>query len=143
MPSKHRIRTAVIAATALASIGLGVGTADATPPSGVTGTILSKTTFRGTDYIVREVTIQPGGYTGWHYHDGTVYGLVRSGTLTHDDADCTTVMTYPAGHTLVEPAGPKHVHITRNLGTTPVVLDLLYVLPTGSPLSEDAPAPNC
>jgi hypothetical protein len=35
------------------------------------------------------------------------------------------------------------VHIGRNLGTTPVVLDVLYVDPAGSPLSEDAPNPGC
>src|SRR5438552_7155430 len=28
------------------------------------------------------------------------------------------------------------VHIGRNLGTTPLVLEVLYVLPAGSPLSE-------
>jgi hypothetical protein len=36
-----------------------------------------------------------------------------------------------------------HVHIGRNLGDTPVVLDVLYVLPHGSALPEDAPNPGC
>lgn len=31
----------------------------------------------------------------------------------------------------------------RYLGTTPMVLDVLYVLPVGSPLAEDAPDPGC
>ncbi|MFI7675894.1 hypothetical protein [Actinophytocola sp. NPDC049390] len=38
---------------------------------------------------------------------------------------------------------PVHVHIGRSLGSTPVVLDVLYILPTGSPLSQDAPDPGC
>jgi hypothetical protein len=35
------------------------------------------------------------------------------------------------------------VHIGRNLGSTAVILDVLYVDPAGSPLSEDAPNPGC
>jgi hypothetical protein len=35
------------------------------------------------------------------------------------------------------------VHIGRNEGSVPVVLDVLYVLPHGSPFSEDAPNPGC
>jgi hypothetical protein len=38
------------------------------------------------------------------------------------------------------------VHIGRNLGDVPVVLDVLYVLhvlPHGAPLSEDAADPGC
>ena len=31
----------------------------------------------------------------------------------------------------------------RNLGDTPLVLVVLYVLPHGSPFSEDAPNPGC
>jgi quercetin dioxygenase-like cupin family protein len=85
--------------------------------------------------------VQPGGSTGWHYHDGTLYGAVKQGTLTRTMSDCTTTFTHRAGATLVEE--PAHVHIGRNLGTTPMVLIVLYVNPSGSPLSEDAPNPGC
>ena len=47
------------------------------------------------------------------------------------------------GSSISEPAGPEYVHIGRNLGTTPLVLDVLYVLPHGSPFAEDAPNPGC
>lgn len=124
-------------------IGLIPSTADATPGSGVTGTILSQTTIGRTDYTLREITIQPGGTTGWHFHDGTLYAFVKAGTLTHSDHDCTTDGVYKAGAAFTEPSGTDHVHVGRNLGTKPVVLDVLYVLPTGSPLSEDAPNPGC
>nr|BFE70144.1 hypothetical protein GCM10020092_034450 [Actinoplanes digitatis] len=43
----------------------------------------------------------------------------------------------------MEPASPGNVHIGRNLGATAVVLDVLYVLPYGSPLSVDDPNPGC
>ncbi|MFD8498135.1 cupin domain-containing protein [Amycolatopsis sp. NPDC059657] len=131
----------ILAGAAVLGALLVPATAEATPSSGVTGVILSKTTLGKTDYILREITIQPGGGTGWHYHDGTLYAFVKAGTLTHNDADCVTEDVYRTGSTF--PEHPDLVHIGRNLGTTPVVLDVLYVLPTGSPLSEDAPNPGC
>ncbi|WP_277877115.1 hypothetical protein [Kribbella rubisoli] len=34
-------------------------------------------------------------------------------------------------------------HDSRTLGSKPIVLEVLYVLPHGKPLSEDAPNPGC
>jgi quercetin dioxygenase-like cupin family protein len=92
---------------------------------------------------VREITLAPGGTTGWHYHDGMLYAFVKQGTLTHSDFTCKTDGTYQAGAAFTEPNGPNHVHLGRNLGTKPVVLDVLSVDPAGAPLSEDAPNPGC
>lgn len=117
--------------------------AQATPSSGVTGVIIFRTTVGDTDYILRQITIAPGGSTGWHFHDGTLYAVVEQGTLTHDESNCAVDGVFHAGDSLVEPSGATHVHIGRNLGTTPLVLDVLYVDPAGSPLSEDAPNPDC
>jgi quercetin dioxygenase-like cupin family protein len=117
------------------------GTATATPPSGVTGTVLAQWTLGDTDYVLREITVQPGGSTGWHVHDGTLYAAVKEGTLTRTMSDCTTTFTHPTGTALVEE--PVHVHIGRNLGSAPVILLVLYVNPAGSPLSRDAANPGC
>jgi quercetin dioxygenase-like cupin family protein len=131
------------AATALGVAGLS-GTAGATPPGpDVTGVVLAQRTVGGTDYILREITVPAGQSTGWHYHDGPLYGYVKQGTLSHFDSTCASDGVYRAGSTITEPSGPGHVHIGRNLGTTPVVLDVLYVLPHGAPFSEDAPNPGC
>ena len=141
MPGIHRRFAIAGAVTATAVLTPGV--ASATPSSGVSGTIISKSTSLGTDYIRRQITIEPGGSTGWHWHDGTLYVYVEKGTLTHNDADCTTTDVYSDNTSFAEPSGADTVHIGRNLGTTPVVLDVLYVDPAGSPLSEDAPNPGC
>ncbi|HZU56894.1 MAG TPA: cupin domain-containing protein [Actinocrinis sp.] len=138
--SYRRIALAGVIAT---SAALAPEIAHATPAYGVSGVIISKVSVGGTDYILRRITVQPGGSTGWHYHDGTLYAYVEAGTLTHTDSDCVTTNSYGAGAAFVEPSGPHHVHIGRNLGTTPVVLDVLYVDPAGSPLSEDAANPGC
>jgi quercetin dioxygenase-like cupin family protein len=118
-------------------------TASATAADGVSATVLWQRTQDGTDYVFREITIAPGGSTGWHWHNGRLYGVIKEGTLTHNAADCSVDGVYPAGSGVFEPSGPDRVHIGRNAGDTPLVMQILYVLPAGSPLSEDAPNPGC
>jgi hypothetical protein len=138
------IGTVVVAAmTAGATLVMG-GPAQATPPGpGVVGKIIAQTTVGGTDYILREITIPPGQATGWHYHLGTLYGWVKQGTLSHYGATCESDGVYPRGSTIEEQPGSDRVHIGVNRGASPLVLDVLYVLPTGSPLSVDAADPGC
>jgi quercetin dioxygenase-like cupin family protein len=120
------------------------GVAYATPAGpGVTGKVIAQSTIGGNDYILREVTIPPGQATGWHFHDGTLYAYVEQGTLSHFDSTCASDGVYARGSSLKEPSGSDHVHIGRNLGTTDVVLEVLYVLPHGAPFSRDAANPGC
>jgi len=148
-----RAALAAIAASAalLAPTLLSPATADATPPSGISAVTLAKTEIPadllpfipdGLQVEVREITIAPGGTTGWHYHDGNLIGLVRQGTLTHPGADCKPVV-YKTGEIINEPAGKVNTHEGTNLGTVPVILDVVYLLPLKKPLFEDAPAPAC
>ena len=131
-----RIVSAVVAALLLFS-----GVANATPSRGVTGKILAQWTVGDRDYVVREITIDAGGSTGWHHHDGTLYAVVKKGVLTRTMSDCTTNFVHHRGDTVIEE--PAHVHIGRNLGTEPMVLEVLYVNPKGTPLSRDEPNPGC
>jgi quercetin dioxygenase-like cupin family protein len=118
-------------------------TASATAADRVSATVLWQRTTDGTDYVFREITIAPGGSTGWHWHTGRLYGVIKAGTLTHNMADCSVDGVYPAGAGIFEPSGADHVHIGRNLGDSPLVLQVLYILPAGSALSEDAADPGC
>ncbi|ORJ64747.1 cupin [Mycobacterium simiae] len=115
----------------------------ATPGTGVTSRQLSQSSQDGRDFIIRDITIAPGGSTGWHWHDGTLVGAVKDGTLTHYAADCSVDGVYNPGDPVTEPAGSDHVHIGRNLGSTPVVLEIIYIMPPGKPLAEDAANPGC
>ena len=83
-----------------------------------------------------------GGSTGWHYHDGRVFGVVREGTLTRTMADCSVVVS-PTGSAVTEDSGADHVHVGRNLGLEPLVLWVDYIEPAGAPLSVDVPDPSC
>jgi quercetin dioxygenase-like cupin family protein len=99
------------------------------------------------EIITQEITIAPGGHTGWHSHPGPVIVQVRSGTLTYyagDDPTCTG-RPYAAGTAFVDP-GRGHVHIARNESTTtPLNFVAIYFdVPPGASPRIDAPAPgNC
>jgi quercetin dioxygenase-like cupin family protein len=130
-----------LAATVPASTVLSA-TAFATSPVATEAVTIAQATVDGVDYITREITIQPGGSTGWHYHDGRVFGVVREGTLTRTMNDCSVVAS-PAGSAVTEDSGPDHVHIGRNLGPEPLVLWVDYIAPAGTPLSVEVPDPGC
>jgi quercetin dioxygenase-like cupin family protein len=145
------IRRGAVVVAGVAALAVVPSAALATPGSGVSATILAKGTSEDglkiktkgrTDVVVRTITIEPGGSTGWHYHLGKLIAVVQSGTLTRTMADCS-VEVATAGQSFVEPDGANHVHIGRNLGTEPVVLYVTYLLPEGAPLSVDAPDPGC
>ncbi|MFG2866305.1 cupin domain-containing protein [Streptomyces sp. NPDC048338] len=147
-----RLRKGLVAAGTIAAVAVVPSAALATPGTGVSGTVLAKGTSDGrlrikpphgdTDVTVRTITVAPGGSTGWHHHPGQLVAVVQSGTLTRTLDDCSVEET-SAGQAFIEPAGRKHVHIGRNLGTEPVVLYVTYLLPKGAPLSVDEPAPAC
>jgi mannose-6-phosphate isomerase-like protein (cupin superfamily) len=131
----------VAAATVPASMVLSP-TALATPAVGAEAVVISQSTVDGIDYITREITIQPGGSTGWHYHDGRTFGVVREGTLTRTMEDCSEVVS-PAWTGVTEDGGPDHVHIGRNLGPVPAVLWVVRIAPAGTPWSVDVASPGC
>ncbi|WP_432753485.1 cupin domain-containing protein [Streptomyces sp. JL2001] len=147
-----RLRKGLVAAGTIAAMAVVPSAALATPGTGVSGTVLAKGTSDGrlrikpphgdTDVTVRTITVAPGGSTGWHHHPGQLVAVVQSGTLTRTLDDCSVEETFP-GQAFIEPAGRRHVHIGRNLGTEPVVLYVTYLLPKGAPLSVDEPAPAC
>jgi quercetin dioxygenase-like cupin family protein len=131
----------VAAATLPVSAGL-LPTASATPSENADAVIISQSTVNGMDYITREITIQPGGSTGWHYHDGRVFGVIKEGTLTRTMGDCSVVAS-PEGSAVTEDSGPQHAHIGRNLGPGPLVMWVDYIQPAGTPLAVDVPDPGC
>ena len=129
--------------TAVALMVTPISPVAATPSEGVDGVVLSQSTYKGKDYITRELTIAPGGSTGWHYHPGQIFGVVRSGTLTHYEEDCTVDGIYQEGQAISERSGPGYIHEGRNEGTEPLVLWVLYIDPAGSQLAVDMPNAGC
>jgi quercetin dioxygenase-like cupin family protein len=141
---------AIVALMALVLM-LPLGRAGATPGSGVTSSIIARGSTdrdihirakRPSDLVFARITLQPDGYTGWHTHPGPLLVVVESGTLTHYDRHCHAE-TYTAGEAFTEPAGRRHVHMGINKAGTTVVLEVTYIVPSGGPLRNEAPAPEC
>jgi quercetin dioxygenase-like cupin family protein len=141
----------VVAVSIIGVVSLFGGAVKASPGSGVTSAILAKgslgekvkiRTGGPSDLVFQEVDLAPGGFTGWHTHPGPLLVVVKTGTLSHLDAQCH-VHTYAAGKAFIEPAGKEHVHMGQNLGEVPVQLYVTYVLPEGSPLRDESPPPAC
>jgi len=140
----------------LALAATAAGSALATPGSGTASAVLARGTLDGhvklkvrhhrSDVVVQQVTIAPGGTTGWHTHPGPAVVVVKAGSFTlydGDDRTCTG-KTYSAGQVFIDP-GRGHVHIGRNQGSDNVELNVTFLdVPVGGEARIDAPAPgNC
>ena len=90
----------------------------------------------------QRLQIQPGGFIGWHNHDGVLVVGVVSGAITLYDADdptCTgRVVT--AGNSFTEEN--FDVHSIRNEGAVPVELLITYLKPAGTPRAVFQPNPG-
>ena len=170
---QHKRLTAVAVAATVGAVG--VGTAIATPGTGILGSpILARGTLEAdhghhghshkrhkpvkitlqtpSDVAVQQVTIAPGGSTGWHSHPGPAVVIVKSGSFTlydGDDRKCrgTTYSVEPGstvGKVFID-EGRGHVHIGRNEGTTNTELYVTYLdVPAGALPRIDVPDPgNC
>ena len=160
---------------ALLSVGLaGVVTAIfvapglATPPAGLTNVLLARGTDQshgtlplqsGTDIVMSQITVLPGGSSGWHSHPGGAIIVVEQGTLTvyhpggdgsHGDGSsqgdgshgrgCVTT-PYSAGQAFIE--RPGEVDQVINTGTTPYVLFVTFPgVPLGGSARIDQPDPG-
>jgi quercetin dioxygenase-like cupin family protein len=83
------------------------------------------------DTAYQQLTIPPGGYTGWHTHPGPTFVAVAQGegTLYHGMSGCPS-FKYGVGAGFMQP--PTEVHNMRNEGSTPLVLWAFYALPPGT-----------
>jgi quercetin dioxygenase-like cupin family protein len=127
---------------ALLSLGLaGVVTAvtvapsAATPPSGLTNVVLAQGTDTshgtvrlrfGTDVVMSQISVNPGGSSGWHSHPGGAIIIVKEGTLTVYSPvgrHCRS-RTYSAGQAFIE--RPREVDDVLNTGSVPYVLYVTF-----------------
>ena len=88
-----------------------------------------------TDVVVQTTTYAPGGFSGWHTHPGFVLVVVESGALTLQ-VGCS-VNTYSVTQSFYE-SGTTPI-MARNLGTSPAVVRITYVVPKGSAVRLDVP----
>ncbi len=132
------VRWLAPAAAAAILVSMGpVATASATPGVDVEVETLSQATVNGKDYVTKQITIAPGGSTGWHWHPGEVYGVIQRGhaDALHGELRGSTA-AYPAGITRHRGHRPgQRAPSAVNLGPDPVVMWVNYIEPAGGPLT--------
>jgi quercetin dioxygenase-like cupin family protein len=149
------------------AVAFYAGNVLATPASGLTTTILARSTFGELDlkahtipadlwqarlktqglsdvYVV-DNKLAPGGTTGWHSHPGPSLILVVAGAVTNymgDDPTCTGHV-FAAGQGFIDP-GSGDVHMLRNEGSVQAETIAVQLLPKDAVRRIDVPDPgNC
>ena len=126
----------------------------ATPPSGLTNISLARGTDTshgtiplrfGTDVAMAQITVVPGGSSGWHSHPGGAIIIVKEGALTVYSPvghKCRTT-TYSAGQAFIE--RPGEVDQVVNTGSVPYTLYVTFpgVPPGGSPRTDEPNPGTC
>ena len=128
------------------------GIALATPPSGLVNILLARGTDAsegtlpiqmGADVVMAQITVDPGGSSGWHSHPGGAIIVVKQGTPTVYRAigsQCQST-TYSAGDAFIE--RPGEVDDVLNAGAAPYVLYVTFPrVPPGGSARIDEPDPG-
>jgi quercetin dioxygenase-like cupin family protein len=148
--------------------GLGVlalvvnaGTTLATPPAGFGAPFTYRATMqpyrvsshdfkivqkKPEDVVMRELTISPGGNSGWHTHPGPVFVLVTQGSVVNYHAKERTCKgtKIVAGQGFVETPGDTHMVRNEDPSTTAVLFVTFLDVPVGGAFRIDEPKPgNC
>jgi quercetin dioxygenase-like cupin family protein len=124
-------------------LAMGVVTAAATPPTGVTRTDLARATISApisasatgeSDVAGQMVTVPPGGIIPWHSHPGANFVAVKGGALTVyvGGAEGCTASLYSAAQGYLEHVG--QVHSAKNEGSAAVEA---YVTQVGVPVGAE------
>jgi quercetin dioxygenase-like cupin family protein len=144
---------------ALVSVGLAcvitamtLPSSGATPPVGLTniplarGSNMSDGTIplkAGSDVAIAQITVAPGGSSGWHSHPGGAIVVVQQGSLTvyRSVGGVCESTTYAAGQAFVE--RPGEVNQVINASTDPYVLFVTFPrVPPGASARIDEPDPG-
>jgi quercetin dioxygenase-like cupin family protein len=157
-------KLSLLAAMTLLALAASVGVTMASPPSGVTPTVLARGTYdafkvtsspnspvdfrakakSSIDVVVRRHDYAVGATTGWHSHPGPVFITVTQGQLTYyeyDDPACAPHVV-SAGQGFVDNG---RGHIVRNESGQPAQDVSVIIAPVGGAFRGelDAPGPYC
>jgi hypothetical protein len=150
----------LVVAMLLGLVGI-VAVVQASPPSGVTPTVLARGTFDAfkvktdpdspvdfqakakapLDVVVRQHDYAIGSTTGWHSHPGIIFITVTKGELTYyerDDPTCSPHVVHQGQGFVDDGAG----HIVRNESGA-VAQDISVITaPVGGAFRGELPAPG-
>ena len=97
-------------------------------------TVMSCSSAAPCDSAFQQITISPGGTTGWHTHPGPTWVAVASGegTLYHSGVTGCPGHKYAAGNGFFQP-GRTDDHTFRNETAAPLTIYAYYLLPANTP----------
>lgn len=98
-----------------------------------------KTEGAPSDFVVQDVALAPGGFSGWHSHPGPVLITVKEGTASWYDSDCV-LHTYTAGMAFIEDGGAVH-NVRNESAAENLRLVNTYIIPTGVLTRNDESTP--
>ncbi len=151
-----------ILAVLVAALAAFVTAIKASPPVGVTPTVLARGTFPSfnvrsdphgpiadfrahstepIDIVVRRHDFAPGASAGWHQHPGPIFITVTQGQLTYydyNDPTCTP-QVITAGHGIADTGDG---HEVRNETDQPAEDISVITAPVGGAFRTELPAPN-
>jgi quercetin dioxygenase-like cupin family protein len=110
------------------------------------GTYVSDGTLpikQGLDIVVAEITVKPGGFSGWHSHPGGAIVVVHQGevTLYTSVGNHCDVNTYSQGQAFVERPGELNNAVNR--GSTDYIIFVTFPgVPVGGASRIDEPDPG-
>jgi quercetin dioxygenase-like cupin family protein len=126
--------------------------AHATPPIKLINILLARGTnlsegtiplHAGTDVAMAQITVHPGGSSGWHSHPGGAIIVVNTGTLTvyrSVGGQCQTE-TYSAGQAFIE--RPGELDNVLNISSSDYILYVTFPrVPQGVSPRTDEPNPG-
>lgn len=118
----------------------GITAAVATPQSGgisrnelVVGKVSDNISIQRsspTDFHIQQLTIDPGGNSGWHTHPGPEYSVVKAGEVVLERSPACVPITVKAGEGFFNPGGMPH--IAHNDSTAPVEIYVTYTVAAGT-----------
>ena len=151
----------LMATMAIATVGGLVAVTNASPPSGVTPTVLARGTYADfkastdpsspldvkvkskspVDFVVRRHDYAVASTTGWHSHPGPVFITVTQGTLTYylyEDRQCTPHVV-SAGQGFVDDGSG---HLVRNESGQPAQDVSVILAPVAGVFRGELDAPG-
>lgn len=93
-----------------------------------------------TNIVGVKATLAPGGFLGWHYHDGPTMWTVLSGAIIVSHADGVTE-EFPAGSAFFEQPGKGDIHRMDNKGAVDAAYLVTVLMPAGLPAMVYVPGP--
>ena len=111
------------------------------PPIDIEANDIELETNKPAEVATVTLTLDPGGFTGWHTHPGILIATVQSGAVVRQ-VGCHS-RTYGVGQVFVEHGDQPTGQVRNASATEPAVFSVTQIAPADVPRRAESAAPNC